>query len=442
MSARVRDLLPGLEAHRIEAIAQADATDIEARVCRAFAAALVGRTEEAAREAHAVQREAAAGQRGDLVCDAVSARALAAANAADLDAATELARRASMMARTEALRDQEVTAHLVLARVRRLTGRPFLATRILSALQRYAPGDFAAWIDWELVMAAGTTASLCPEGAAATFAAALAAARAGDADGMAKALDVVTARMAGLSGQHSDVRSARALLDGCDGGAQLDPAVAAFRAGQRDEAPLGLLGLAAGPDSEARVVVFVPEQGRAMRLLALAAPIAERSGATRLRQSQRKQGRVDTVLAALALAGAGLSEDALFRATYGFAFSSNVHAGVLEVLLHRARAHLGDAAEIVRASGTLALHPRRPLLLADPRCGGSAEDRILQLVARQGHTTAKEASRVLDVPLRSAQAALESLLGSGCCTRERNGRAIEYRVDDTTFREPTGVGGG
>lgn len=128
----------------------------------------------------------------------------------------------------------------------------------------------------------------------------------------------------------------------------------------------------------------------------------------------------------------------LFRAAYGFAFSHNVHGGVLDVLFHRARAHLGSAGEITRSRGVLALAVRAPLLLVDPRCAPHDDDRVLQLVARCGRMSAKDTSQQLGLPLRSAQAALEALVATDACTRERNGRAIEYRVDDTTFQEPTG----
>jgi predicted ArsR family transcriptional regulator len=80
-------------------------------------------------------------------------------------------------------------------------------------------------------------------------------------------------------------------------------------------------------------------------------------------------------------------------------------------------------------------------LLTDPRQGAHEDDRVLQLVARRGRLTAKDTSQELGIPLRSAQAALEALLTSGACSRERNGRSIEYRVDDTTFQEPTDLGG-
>ncbi len=110
---------------------------------------------------------------------------------------------------------------------------------------------------------------------------------------------------------------------------------------------------------------------------------------------------------------------------------------MLDVLLHRARAHLGDAGGITRSRGVLTLALARPLLLVDPRGAPHDDDRVLQLVARCGRMSAKDTSQQLGLPLRSAQAALEALVATGACTRERNGRAIEYRVDDTTFQEPT-----
>src|SRR5262249_16951806 len=75
--------------------------------------------------------------------------------------ATECARRACRMARTEMLADPEVLAGLTLARTRRMSGRPYLAARIVDELRRRAPP--CAWIDWELALAgARTTAPAHP----------------------------------------------------------------------------------------------------------------------------------------------------------------------------------------------------------------------------------------------------------------------------------------
>ena len=418
--------------------------DLDTQALAALAKALLGRTDEALREAAATRAQAITASSPAVVCDAASVRALATATLGDLVGATELARRASMMSRTEALREQETLANLVLARVRRLTGRPFLATRILGALARFSSPAWRPWIDWEHAMASGAlTAAASDDDAAASLARALDLARAGDRPGFEGALDRSLSRARGLAGHVADLHAVRIALDPDADAGPLDGPLARFRAGLDHEVPFGLLGLTASLDQDDAAVFVLARPGRAgARLLGPGAPLAEAAGALRLQQTQRRQGRTDTALAVLALAGPdGLSDDQLFRAAYGFAFSHNIHGGVLDVLLHRARAHLGDAGGITRSRGVLTLALARPLLLVDPRGAPHDDDRVLQLVARCGRMSAKDTSQQLGLPLRSAQAALEALVATGACTRERNGRAIEYRVDDTTFQEPTDQGG-
>ncbi len=415
---------------------------LEAQALRALAKALLGRTDEALREAAAVRALATAASSPAAVCDVASIRALATATSGDLEGATELARRASMMSRTEALQEQETLANLVLARVRRLTGRPFLATRILGALARFSSPAWRPWIDWEHTMASGAPGGAIrrDDDAAGLLARAIEAARLGNQSGFVASMAAGLAGLRGLAGHVADLDAARIALDPeADPGPVTAP-LARWRRGLDDEVPRGLLGLTTSADpGDAAVVVLARPGTPGARLLGPGAPLVEAAGAARLPQMQRRQGRTDTALAVLALAGdEGLSEDELFRAAYGFAFSHSVHGGVLDVLLHRARAHVGAAGEITRGRGVLALAVRSPLLLVDPRCAPHDDDRVLQLVARCGRLSAKDTSQQLGLPLRSAQAALEALVATGACTRERNGRAIEYRVDDTTFQEPTG----
>jgi hypothetical protein len=443
-SARFRAAIQALRGDELTTLVDAAApeSDLEARVLAALAKALLGRTDEALREAAAARTEAIAASAPAVVCDAASVRALATAISGDLEGATELARRASMMSRTEALHEQETLANLVLARVRRLTGRPFLATRILGALARFSSPAWRPWIDWEHTLASGAPAAPAAEDddAAGAIASALDRARLGNPSGFVESIDRCRARMRGLAGHIADLDAARIAVDPSADAGDLDAPLARWRRGLDDEVPRGLLGLTTSADpGDAAVLVLARPGARGARLLGPGAPLVEAAGAARLPQMQRRQGRTDTALAVLALAGEeGLSDDQLFRAAYGFAFSHNVHGGVLDVLLHRARAHLGAAGEITRGRGLLALAVRAPLLLVDPRCAPHDDDRVLQLVARCGRMSAKDTSQQLGLPLRSAQAALEALVATGACTRERNGRAIEYRVDDTTFQEPTG----
>jgi hypothetical protein len=400
---------------------------------------MLGRTEDAHLHARAVQAEASIAQAASLVSDAVATRALAAANGGDLVAATDLARRASMMSRTEALREQEILANVILARVRRLTGRPFLATRILSAVARFATEPWRPLLAWELAMAGGLPAEPLPGDPgppASDLCDALASARRGDRKAFERSLSSALSYVQPLAGHTADVLAVRSALDA---NAEATPAIERWRRGLDEVVPLGLMGLAASAEDEGTVLVLARPDQPGVRVLDLGAPLAEAEGATRLAKSQRRHGRTDTVLAVLALAGReGLPEEELFRASYGFAFSRNVHRGVLDVLLHRARAHLDTAGEIVRSGGAVALTLRWSLLLVDPRCTARDDNRVLQVVARRGRLTAKETSDELGIPLRSAQAALEALIATGACIRERSGRTVAYRVDDTTFQEPTG----
>lgn len=443
-SARFRAAIQALRGDELTTLVDeaAPGEGLEAQVLVALAKALVGRTDEAMREAASARAQAIAASSPAAVCDAASIRALATATAGDLEGATELARRASMMSRTEALHEPETLASLVLARVRRLTGRPFLATRILGALARFASPAWRPWIDWEHAMASGAVgvAADGEDAVAGSLVRAVDRAHLGNQSGFVESMEHARARMRGLAGHLADLDAARIAIDPDTDAGAVDGPLARWRRGLDDEVPRGLLGLTTSADpGDAAVLVLARPGAPAARLLGPGASLVEAAGAARLPQMQRRQGRTDTALAVLALAGEeGLSDDQLFRAAYGFAFSHNVHGGVLDVLLHRARAHLGSAGEITRSRGVLALTVQTPLLLVDPRCAPPDDDRVLQLVARSGRMSAKDTSQQLGLPLRSAQAALEALVATGACTRERNGRAIEYRVDDTTFQEPTG----
>ena len=56
---------------------------------------------------------------------------------------------------------------------------------------------------------------------------------------------------------------------------------------------------------------------------------------------------------------------------------------------------------------------------------------------RQGAASARDAALRLGVSLRAAQGALKELSSSGACQLRRDGRTVEYVVEDTVFSEPT-----
>jgi DNA-binding transcriptional ArsR family regulator len=81
---------------------------------------------------------------------------------------------------------------------------------------------------------------------------------------------------------------------------------------------------------------------------------------------------------------------------------------------------------------------REPLVAYDPRCSPPPEHSLLQLLAQAGHLTAKQAAEILGMPVRTAQHTLRKLAEDGACRAERDGRRMEYHLEDTTFMEPTG----
>jgi len=144
----------GRWAERAQAAA-VDAADGWVAAARCWAELVDGRTGAIAELGSVAAESARARDDAPLAIEAVVLRAIAALLDEDLEEATTLARRASRMARTESLPQQEYLANVVLARVRRLRGNAPLATRILTALLEVASEPWRPWMAWELVLASG-----------------------------------------------------------------------------------------------------------------------------------------------------------------------------------------------------------------------------------------------------------------------------------------------
>jgi hypothetical protein len=402
---------------------------------RAFVRLLDGdaRSEEAFREA-----ESKALANGDPagVVESASLRALALLVSGAEDEARNVARRASRMARTEGLRPPIYLANTVLARVRRAGGRAHLATRILSALAPIAPPLWSTWLSWELVMAGG--GAVAPpaglRGPGRDLARALDAARRGDRsefDASVAAVDEATRSCWPLA---RDVRVARSVLDP---ESEVDAALEAFRSGRDHDPPLGIEGLA-GPLDEGEAFAWAARLGDGRSLRLLAPGIGLVHGAHAIVPGQKTISRVRSALPALVLAGGeGLSEERLFAEVYGFTYVRELHRNPLNILVHRVRAELPQGAELEREDGVVRLRLHGAFVVPDGRCTVDLEARMLRYLATRGGTSAKDAAEALAIPLRSAQAALESLVTEGECLRERDGRHVGYRVEDTTFEELT-----
>ncbi len=403
-------------------LAQDDREQIEAELATAWSQHFGGApTFDVAR---ALEARASRARIAPAVIDAATLVASAALTEQSRELATTHARRASRMARTEGLPCEEYLAHLVLARARRHLGRPHLSARIVTAIARVAPARWRSWLAIELRLSgAGDMAARV---------------RARGSDG---ALDpaAVDALLRG-DGHAIDAWRSVAPLDlelrelGCaiDPSAPAAGPLASFLRGEVHDLPGALSGLAneghglvvlARPDASARRVLWTDALGDVVDL-------GQRDGA--------KQHRREAALAQLAFAGEeGLANDELFRRVWGFQFTPHLHQGVLDVLLHRLRAALGDAGELVRKDKQVRLVVRQPVVLKDPRIETSLEDAVLRALALRGEARARELAEDLSVPLRTVQQALSRLVEGEECHRVGEGQAISYRVEDTTFREPT-----
>ena len=435
-------------------------TVVRAEVARTWSSLLRGDYAGATSAAVEATRGARAGAIAAAVPELMAARALVALGEGDLSAATLAARRAVRMAQSEGAPVDELLANVVLARVRRASGAPYLATRILRALRDLASAPFFPWIEYELSLAGGhrarqqrapasrtRAAADEPASSAAMAADALAVLAAALAEGDRGAIEAAAAALRDgtreIAAVHAEALDLIAAV-GASGAAHASPAMAAWIAGETHELPHGMHAFGAADDDEAGSVVahvVARPAERAFRVLAAGRPVgsAEDGGSTPrvIEPGRRPQERTDAAIALLALRREPMDAERFFQELYGFAYKPSLHASVLSTLLHRVRATLEGAATLHRDDDGLRLELHLPLVVWDPRCQRPLEDRILSVLTRGGPSTAKRAADRLGIPLRTVQAALGQLVEGGACKRDRQGRAVEYVVEDTTFSEPT-----
>jgi hypothetical protein len=432
---------------------------IESAILGALATWLRG--EESPTDLDTLATQAAGARLAGARVEICAIRSLHALRAGDNVAGLTLARRASLMARTEGLPDAELLANMALVRARRCSRQPHLALRIAEALDRVATPHWRTWLDWERLFAGSprpATGTLDvgpePEAPAARAALLLRAAEAGElalfrrqvvrlraleAEPLRRdANDLIAALAPGES------PASAALRDWRQGLAPLPPATLhglVVPSAEAAAAPPGggdAGGSAVDPARAGAYVLLTPG-APGVRLLCAGLALALAPGASRVRQSRRRHGRVESLLAILALAGpAGLDEPTCFARAYGFGYVPAVHRGVFDVLVHRARLAVDGVAAVVRANARLALVTTRPLLIPDPTTSRSTTDRVLRLLAERGRASAKDAATRLGLSLRVVQGALNELAGSHACVVERDGRRVTYVLEDSVFSEPTG----
>ena len=431
--------------------------EVELGLARAFCAFVKG--EPAPGGLDLLAARAAGARMAAAVVEVRALRALFAIEAGDAAAGLAHARRASLMARTEAIFDAELLANLALARARRYSRQTHLALRILQALDEVAPPAWRPWLDWERSLA-GSTPGDPSARAPLALQRLLGAAQAGDrerfrrhagelragelAEPLRRDAAVLIAAIDPLEPLPLEPLSLETLprgllpqepaLDGPGRPLPLGAELAGWRQGRTTLPPASLHGLAV----QSAACVMLWPSGESARCLHVGRPLLAGPQVAQLRQSRLAHGRVETLLAVLASAGPrGLDEAACFARAYGFSYVPGLHRGVFDVLIHRARGAVEGIASIARERGRVAITTTRPLLIPDPRTSRSTTDRVLRLLAERGRASAKEAAARLGVSLRTVQAALSDLTASQACAVEREGRNVAYVVEDSVFSEPT-----
>jgi hypothetical protein len=432
---------------------------ISMEIASAWSAWLRGQSWKVAEPALQAQRESARSKVAWLVVESTALRSLAAEASGSLEEATDLARRASLMGRTEALPEAEYLANIVLARIRRLTGRPYLATRILEALGRYLPPVWHGWSCWEQVLSGNLQAADLLKASVARPRHPLCGAPAITALGSLRPLFVAASR--GDMERYNDaaarlrigvakaiplavtVEALISLITGEKVGEDVE--VTDWLEGRRHDVPRGLTEsafqeeFASELDPSLAYIVVVPDGARSLRLSYLGVKLVETQiGSALLPFHSKPQQRVEHGLALLALSRHNrLAIDEYVSKLYGLAYDKDVHGVMFGVHLHRLRERVGAAGSVVREGDTLRLDCHAPFLIQDPRCSRPLADRLLHRMAIATGASARELARQLDVPLRSVQRALQELVSEEACMAEAIGRGVKYRVEDTIFSEPT-----
>lgn len=391
-----------------------------------------------------------------LLIEATSLRALSALSQGRLPEAIDIARTGSRMARTEELLVHEYLANIVLARVRRYSRRSYLSQRILDSLASVVPEPWFQWVSWELILAGvpmhakallSTRRSHLHEGvddAGVDHAIRLLdAAVTGET---ACAFDEALALETSVAGWHDigvEARTFVAALLPKRFPSDIDRSTNAWLSGETDVVPAVIHGLCI-PDIDVDggclpAVVVVCGQEGARRILSRGLPLIHPAASEWIPELSLALGRAHTAIATLALVGAGgLAPEELFQKVYGFEFVHSKHTGVLRTLLYRIRKEIDGRGRLLRRGSNFVLEPIDVLVTPEPRGVPEIEDLILRnLSTSGGRASARTTAKTLGVPLRTVQAAMRRLVDDGICTVQREGRHIEYNLEDTTFAEPT-----
>lgn len=445
-----------LHALLLETVASSTGPDLRLAVARLWLRVLSGESTDLGVAAGAVVDQASATAAGSAAIQGTVIRALSALSDGKLDEAVELARRGSRMAQAESLSHDEYLANIVLARVRRYSGRPHLALHILAALDRVAPSYWSGWIGWETLLAGGTpprspdpTPAAASSGAERALSEVLRAAHSGDREAFRAALARLKRAASVWPGFAAEAAALVAGVDPLEG--EVPSGLEDWCSGRTAVIPFGLHGVSVSPGVDPQVEMatayVLGRPGKPGRRFLVPGLTLIPGALVVARDPAHTPGRTETGIAALVLAGdEGESRDDFFRRVYGFTFVPYRHRGVLDTLCHRMRTLLGAAGEIRREDGegavgadatSIALALKETIVVPDMRCVLPTADRVLRSLAMVGPTSATAAAESLRMPLRTVQAVLQQLVAEGACSIERQGRRVAYRIQDTTFTTVT-----
>ncbi|MEM9188648.1 MAG: winged helix-turn-helix transcriptional regulator [Myxococcota bacterium] len=393
-------------------------------------------------QAQEAQRTAASERLAHLVIEAATLAALSACDGGDAQLALSLARRASRMARAEELPQQEYLAHLALARVRRHVGHPSLAARILAGLRASAAPLWGGWIAWETLTTAGTpylgagpsAASNRFATTAARLSAAASSALRGDREEMRLQLALADDAAEGVACLASDLGPARALLDV---EASLEHAPQDLRdwlTGVGDGIPSRGYGICTFGDPSETSVGTPPVWTRVGGGRRAARAGAHATKDRMLQPGIHETSREEQLLAVLAT-GEHLSLHEAFRAVYGFDFVPEIHTRTFRVLIHRAAKRLPQDASLSNLDDGLLLRSEDRLWVVDPRCSVDTDAFVLGKLAQLRRASARDLAEASGLSVRTIQKALRRLQEDGACSVEKEGRNVNYWVEDTTFEE-------
>lgn len=333
--------------------------------------------------------------------------------------ATDMARKAVRIARAEEMIQQEYLANVVLAHCRRREGRPYLAARILTELRRVSCGRWRSWIEWENQLADPFAATEVPR------AMPLRSIRDACLQGRREMLPAAVPLARCPADQHEVDRLQRG-LDPIGPG--LPIATLGFKGWQTDREP---------DEPYGRWILVDPAAGH-REISALSLSLSDQQGYARCPILGSGQIRAAQVLAVLAARpGDPLPTLEVFQEVYGFTYVAEKHSSVFRSALKRVRMQLGAFGEVDRpTAGTVRLLANQRLSVPDPQSILTLEERILRILSRTPASSA-EIARLLHVSKRQVQKSLPELIAQGCCSVEKDGRAVRYNVEDTTFIVPT-----